>query len=330
MFKQMIRVIVLGLIFVSSETLAQAVYEPEVFEFETGMGDMAASPVGILEELRARYEEKGEDLDEAGARLVPLEITLVSDMGNLDIDFTGLNVSVLSIRSGMGDINAVLPETGAISGEVVTDQGNVTLQLPNTRTLAVVESATDMGDIIIDDAVGQEVNGEGPVALTLTTGMGDIEVVSVGVVAEDAKTEATESSESTIVTTQAVIVEDATVDAASITVVGGSVAADASGNIEVTDSSFSGEAITIDGMGGEQTADCAGRNVVVNGMEITLTLTGVCNNIEINGASNTITVDAVSSIVLNGIGNDITYLYTLNGKDPSQEVVGLNNSVKRQ
>jgi hypothetical protein len=181
MLQRFIRVVLLsGLLGFVSLSLAQAVYEPEAFEFTTGMGDITVSPVGILEELRSRYQERGQDLDEADARLVPLEITLTSDMGLITIDLTGLNVRTLNITAAMADIAATLPESGSTSGTVITDMGNVTLQIPASRSLAVVESVTDMGDISIVDTINQEAGGDGAVTLKLRTGMGDISIVPLG------------------------------------------------------------------------------------------------------------------------------------------------------
>jgi hypothetical protein len=165
---------------------AQVVYEPEAFEFTTGMGNIEVSPFGILEEVRARYKEKGQDLNEAGARLVPLEITLISDMGLIDIDLTGLNVTTLNVTSGMANINVILPESGSTSGEIITDMGNVILQVPASRTLAVPKSVTDMGTITVED-VSVEPSDSSPVILNLQTGMGNILIVPLGTVVEDSE-----------------------------------------------------------------------------------------------------------------------------------------------
>jgi hypothetical protein len=335
---------VVGLFMVASLVCAQVqVFEPEVFTFSTDMGDASVSPTGIINELRERYKTKGIDLGEADARLVPLEITVTSGMGSLELDLTGLNVSALEVTSDLGNIGIILSELGMTSGSLTTGMGNISLQLPSSRSLAVVESVTGMGDIRIDSAVNQS-GTESAVTLDLTTDRGEIVIAPVGAVLQDEEemgeeegmeettSEVMEETDTTMAT-DTTTVTDTTVNVAgvaSVTTVDGVEEVDASGNITVTEVSFSDEVMTIDGMGGEQTFDCAGKEVVVNGTQIALTLTGVCDTIEINGATNTVTVDAVRSLVINGLGNKVTYLYTLNNVEPTAELVGLNNTVERK
>jgi hypothetical protein len=310
------------------------VSEPETFTFSTDMGDVAVSPTGIINELRERYKTKGVDLGEADARLVPLEIIVTSGMGNIELDLSGLNVSALNVTSDMGNIGIILSDLGTTTGSLTTGMGNISLQLPANRSLAVVESVTGMGDITIDSAVSQS-GTESAVTLNLTTDMGEIVIAPMGAMMNEEAMDdeesmdetATEATEETDTTTETTVDADGVV---LVTTLDGTAEVDVNGNITVTEVSFSDEVITIDGMGGEQTFDCAGKDVVVNGTQIALMLTGVCDTIEINGATNTITVDAVRSLVINGLGNSVTYLYTLNSNEPTAELVGLNNTVERK
>jgi hypothetical protein len=347
--EEKMRRLLVGLIvgFVTLGVAQVQVFETEAFTFSTDMGDASVTPTGIISELSERYQAKGMDLGEADARLVPLDITVTSGMGNLELDLTGLNVSVLMVTSDMGDISVILSDVGTTTGSLTSGMGDISLQLPASRSLAVVESVTGMGDIIIDAAVTETGTGS-PVTLDLTTDMGEILIAPVGTnhseaMSEDAAPEESMDEESSEeMTTDTTVTTDAagsgssqttvTLDGAiTVTSSDGNVEVDvANGTIAVTDVNFSEEVITVDGMGGSQTFDCAGKNVVVNGTQLDLTLTGICGTIEINGATNTITVDAVRSLVLNGLGNKVMYVYTLNSTEPTAELTGLNNTVERK
>ncbi len=258
--RRLLASLVVGLCLVSMMVLAQlSVAEVETFDFTTDMGDALVSPTGIISELVERYKAKGQTLTEEEAKLIPLNIIATTGMGLLELDFTGLNVSTLNVTTDMADANITLSESGATSGSLTTGMGNIVLQLPASRSLAVIESTTGMGDITIDEAVNQT-GADQAVSLNLITDIGNIAVTPMAEAMSTTEVSTTESAADTTNAGQAATQVQTTpndVTPSNTTEVAPSLTAP-NDYIPVMATDFNGEVFTFDFNGSTATVSSAG------------------------------------------------------------------------
>jgi hypothetical protein len=90
------------------------------------------------------------------------------------------------------------------------------------------------------------------------------------------------------------------------------------------------EIVKIEGMNNHETYDCKGRSFNVAGKSNTVKLTGECQNLRVAGTSNEVDVEAVASIHVSGIENQVTWERGVNNKPPSISKSGINNSVSKK
>ena len=69
-----------------------------------------------------------------------------------------------------------------------------------------------------------------------------------------------------------------------------------------------GAALSVSGVGKNETLTCDGNVVSVSGVDNTVTITGHCANLSVSGVDNVVTVDAVDSITASGFDNKVIYL----------------------
>lgn len=101
-------------------------------------------------------------------------------------------------------------------------------------------------------------------------------------------------------------------------------------NVAATNTtSATGEDIVISGHDLRKTANCNGKNVVVDANDSVITLRGQCNEVEVNGGSNTITIDVVASIVLNSADNVVRWKKAAKGDKPKVVDESSGNKVEQ-
>jgi hypothetical protein len=77
-------------------------------------------------------------------------------------------------------------------------------------------------------------------------------------------------------------------------------------------------------------ACAANDDVVVNGGENRLTLTGECGKVMVNGGDNTLAIEAAAKIVVSGAGNKVTYKRGVGGSAaPKTSNLGKGNSIAK-
>jgi hypothetical protein len=69
-----------------------------------------------------------------------------------------------------------------------------------------------------------------------------------------------------------------------------------------------GAALSVSGVGKNETLTCNDNVVMVSGVNNTVTITGHCVNLSVSGVDNVVTVDAVDSITASGFDNKVIYL----------------------
>ena len=66
-------------------------------------------------------------------------------------------------------------------------------------------------------------------------------------------------------------------------------------------------AVSVSGVGGKRTIDCADNVVSISGVNNEVTLTGHCRSVDVSGVENTVTTDATDAIVVSGMKNTVTF-----------------------
>lgn len=69
-----------------------------------------------------------------------------------------------------------------------------------------------------------------------------------------------------------------------------------------------GQVVPINDIGGSFTAECAGGEVQISGIDNTVTISGHCARLTVSGVDNVIVVDSFGELNLSGVRNHLTYL----------------------
>lgn len=86
-----------------------------------------------------------------------------------------------------------------------------------------------------------------------------------------------------------------------------------------------GTTLTISDINANQTIACNQSIVNISGISNTLVITGHCASLTVSGSKNSITVDAVDTIQVSGINNQVTY----HTGSPSQDQSGFGNVIRK-
>jgi hypothetical protein len=87
--------------------------------------------------------------------------------------------------------------------------------------------------------------------------------------------------------------------------------------------------IRISGVEQQRTIPCEGRDVVVDGVDHTLTFTGACASLSVAGTGNTIVIGLKPGAAVSVQGTDQKVRWR-SDREPRVKVVGVDNSVARQ
>ena len=102
-----------------------------------------------------------------------------------------------------------------------------------------------------------------------------------------------------------------------------------SGNNKSTELSAD-DVVKIAGVSQDLSYECEGRSFSVSGTSNTVKLTGQCHNLKVTGTTNRVDVEAVATIDVSGIRNQVTWERGVNNKPPSISNSGINNNVSHK
>lgn len=92
----------------------------------------------------------------------------------------------------------------------------------------------------------------------------------------------------------------------------------------------SGSGLVVSSSGLEQTYECNGQDVVVNGANNALSFTGECDKVTVNGKGNVVHLEAAKRITANGTENTVTWKRGADKRDPKVGIFGKRNKVSRE
>ncbi|MGL6291267.1 MAG: hypothetical protein ACRC2H_11300 [Silanimonas sp.] len=138
-------------------------------QFATDQGDATYGDEDVLTRL-ARVSGAGQD--EAALRQIPLEVTVRTGQGSLDLDLAGFNVVRLDINADQGDVAVSLPERSETAGTIETGQGAVTLVAGSSSGVSVDVSSANMAEVIYEN--GASSRGQGVHRFEAVLDQGDV------------------------------------------------------------------------------------------------------------------------------------------------------------
>ena len=105
---------------------------------------------------------------------------------------------------------------------------------------------------------------------------------------------------------------------------------DAASQVDADVTTTTKSSIKIEGNGKKATLACdPNKEIIIEGNQHTITLTGDCKKVHVSGNGHTVTMVNVGALLVEGTNHHVSYKAGIGGKAPKIKTEGLNNAVKK-